>query len=268
MIQKTLLSHSPQVSASDPDCGVNAMVNYTLGDTFKKPADFEVKSGSGEVCIVGDIDYERNSSYEFAIIATDRGGLSTTAMVKIQVTDINDNRPVFYPREYNVSLRDSPLPAADVPITAVVATDADKGAFGVVTYQIGAGNEAGIFRIKPLSGEIFIARPNHLSSKTQLMHRLNVSASDGGGLRAFDDAEVFISVINDKHRPPIFKQSLYNYRVREDAKKGAVVGAAVATSNEAGKLLFFFVFMCIDELVVCLINNILYVATIIIICIF
>lgn len=62
-----------QVSATDPDCGVNAMVNYTLGSGFRKLREFEVKSATGEVCISGDLDYELRTSYEFPIIATDRG---------------------------------------------------------------------------------------------------------------------------------------------------------------------------------------------------
>lgn len=62
-----------QVSASDPDCGVNAMVNYTLGDGFKKMMEFEVKHTTGDICISGTLDYETRSSYEFPIIATDQG---------------------------------------------------------------------------------------------------------------------------------------------------------------------------------------------------
>lgn len=62
-----------QVSATDPDCGINAMVNYTLGDNFGKMRDFEVRSGSGEVCIAGVLDFETRSVYEFPVIATDRG---------------------------------------------------------------------------------------------------------------------------------------------------------------------------------------------------
>lgn len=61
------------MSATDPDCGVNAIVNYTLGEGVKKPNDFEVRSDTGEVCISGELDYERRNSYEFPIIATDRG---------------------------------------------------------------------------------------------------------------------------------------------------------------------------------------------------
>lgn len=61
------------MSATDPDCGVNAMVNYTLGEGLKKLRDFEIRSGTGEVCISGDLDYETRNTYEFPIIATDRG---------------------------------------------------------------------------------------------------------------------------------------------------------------------------------------------------
>lgn len=59
--------------ASDPDCGVNAMVNYTFAEQFNMHGEFEVKHSTGEVCIVADLDYEKQNSYEFPIIATDRG---------------------------------------------------------------------------------------------------------------------------------------------------------------------------------------------------
>ncbi len=49
------------------------MVNYTLGEGFKKLTEFEVKYNTGDVCIIGSLDYEVRNSYEFPIIATDRG---------------------------------------------------------------------------------------------------------------------------------------------------------------------------------------------------
>lgn len=49
------------------------MVNYTLGEGFKKLTEFEVKYNTGDVCIMGSLDYEVRNSYEFPIIATDRG---------------------------------------------------------------------------------------------------------------------------------------------------------------------------------------------------
>lgn len=224
-----------QVSASDPDCGVNAMVNYTLGEGFKHLTEFEVRSASGEICIAGELDYERRSSYEFPVLATDRGGLSTTAMIKMQLTDVNDNRPVFYPREYNVSLRESGPAQVSTgqpqPIVSVVATDPDAGTFGQVSYRIVAGNEGGIFRIDRSSGEIVVVRPDMLSVRTQPMHMLNISATDGGGLRTSTDAVVFLSIIDAMQRPPIFEKARYNYYVKEDVPRGTVVGSVIATSD-------------------------------------
>lgn len=225
-----------KVSATDPDCGVNAVVNYTLGGGFEKLREFKVRSDTGHICINSGLDYETRNVYEFPVIATDRGGLSTTAMVKIQVTDVNDNRPIFYPPEYNVSLRDGGASSsATTPVVVVSATDADSGKFGTVTYRIAAGNENGLFRIDRNTGEIFVNRPHQLSTRNQPYHRLNISASDGGNLKSLKDAEVFISVIDSKQRPPIFDPSRYKFSVMENVKKHHVVGKVKAAVIDNGK---------------------------------
>ncbi|KAF5284599.1 hypothetical protein FQR65_LT02425 [Abscondita terminalis] len=224
-----------KVSATDPDCGVNAMVNYTLGERFGKQKEFEVRSASGDICITSSLDYERRNAYEFPVIATDRGGLSTTAMIKIQLTDINDNNPTFYPREYNVSLREGGASSsATIPVVVVVATDADSGRYGSVTYRIVSGNDAGLFRIDRNSGEIFVSRPSLLSTRSQPFHHLNISATDGGGLKSVVDAEVFISIIDSAQRPPIFEQTRYTYSVKENAGRDTFVGSVKASVLDSG----------------------------------
>jgi len=62
------------------------------------------------------------------------GGLSTSAVVKVDVQDVNDNWPVFSPSEYNVSIVWSPTEQG--PIVTVRAKDADSGSFGVVSYYM------------------------------------------------------------------------------------------------------------------------------------
>ncbi|GLH04567.1 uncharacterized protein GBIM_10252 [Gryllus bimaculatus] len=218
------------------------MVNYTLGEGFGKVREFEVRSGSGEVCIAGDLDYETRSVFEFPVIATDRGGLSTTAMVKIQLTDVNDNHPTFYPREYNVSLREGGHTGPSQPVVVVAATDADSGRYGAVKYRIAAGNDAGLFRVDHASGEIFVTRPSLLSTRTSPYHRLNISAVDGGGLRAPSDAEVFLSVTDSAQRPPIFERARSTFAVREDVARGTVVGSVRATSSDSA--VFFYQKCC------------------------
>jgi protocadherin-16/23 len=87
-------------------------------------------------------------------------------MVKIQLTDVNDNQPVFYPREYNVSLREGggSSSSSSSPVVVVVATDLDSGRYGSITYRIVAGNDAELFRIDRNSGEIFVTRPSLLTA--------------------------------------------------------------------------------------------------------
>ena len=233
------------MSATDPDCGVNAIVNYTMGDGFiSKYREFEVNPSSGEICIATSLDHERRNIYEFPILATDRGGLSTTAMVKIQVIDVNDNRPTFYPREYNVSLRERETMTS--PVVVVVATDKDAGKYGTVRYAIVAGNEENLFRVDPSTGELFLMRP---LTRSRLAHRINISATDGGGLRSTHDAEVLVTVIDSSHQPPIFESNRYLFSVREDAQRNTVVGTVAASSvtgekgNHQSQSSFFLSFL-------------------------
>lgn len=160
-------------------------------------------------------------------------------MVKIQVVDVNDNRPMFYPREYNVSLRERE--SVNSPVVVVVATDKDAGKYGAVRYAIVAGNEEGLFRVEMSSGEVFLMQP---LTRARLAHRLNISATDGGGLRSAHDAEVLVTVIDSSHQPPIFENNRYLFSVREDAQRNSVIGT-VSASSVTGKwticyISFFF----------------------------
>lgn len=162
-------------------------------------------------------------------------------MVKIQLTDVNDNRPTFYPREYNVSLREDRT-ASSAPVVVVAATDPDSGRFGTVHYElVGAEppNDNGLFRVDRKSGAIFVTRP---LSRTAPRHHLNVSASDGAGMRAAVDAEVFLSVVGPGQQPPVFEKPRYSLNIREDSGKGTVVGTVRATSSDPGK---YQKFICI-----------------------
>lgn len=151
------------------------------------------------------------------------GGLSTMAMVKVQVTDVNDNRPVFFPREYNVSLRSGTSASGSV-VVVVSAVDSDSSRFGTVTYQITSGNEGNLFRIDRNSGEIFINQPSLVARA----YRLNVSVTDGAGLKGLEEAEVFVTVSD---RPLMFEKLRYSFTVREDVPRNTLVGAAKASSD-------------------------------------
>lgn len=58
-----------------------------------------------------------------------------------------------------------------------------------------------------------------------------ISAQDGGGLLALDNARVNISVMAGLVAPPVFEQTQYHLTVSEDALRGTVVGIVQASSK-------------------------------------
>lgn len=164
------------------------------------------------------------------------GGLSTTAIVKVLVSDVNDNHPVFYPREYNVSVSENRNGASFAsPIVAVAATDEDSGKFGIVSYRIVSGNEGNVFRVDRTTGEIFVTQPKVLSAKAR--YKLIVSAMDGAGLKSESDAEVHISITDASRSPLLFERPKYKFEMREDAKRNSVVGT-VKVAQRSGEFYF------------------------------
>lgn len=73
------------------------MVNYTLGDGFKKMTEFEVKHTSGDICISSTLDFETRNSYEFPVIATDQGNCRLS-MVDFETAEQKKN--IIYTKYY------------------------------------------------------------------------------------------------------------------------------------------------------------------------
>lgn len=59
---------------------------------------------TGEISTNQELDREKCSVYEVPVTATDGGGRTGFALVKITVGDINDNAPKFLLSEYSVCI--------------------------------------------------------------------------------------------------------------------------------------------------------------------
>ncbi|KAI4501481.1 hypothetical protein M0802_003358 [Mischocyttarus mexicanus] len=221
------------VQATDPDCGVNAMVNYTLAAGRLESEWLQARSDTGDICVRSPLDRETATYLEIPVIATDRGGLSTIAIIQVQITDVNDNSPIFEPQKYNVTLR-SNVPFQG-PILRVVASDLDAGLFGQVAYRITSGNEAGIFRLDRNTGELHVSRPSLLSRSVP--HQLNVTATDAAGLKSTVDAEVRITMSLPLHKIATCERPRYVFSVAENQPQTTVIGDikdVVSTSSLSG----------------------------------
>jgi len=89
-----------RVRASDPDEGANGDIRYRLDEQFHDL--FAVDDVTGDVIVVGALDYERATSYHLTVSAVDGGSstpeavmaaLTADVAVRVRLDDVNDNRP-------------------------------------------------------------------------------------------------------------------------------------------------------------------------------
>lgn len=93
-----------------------------------------------------------------------QGGLSSVAYVKVDLVDINDNRPTFYPLSYAVSLSTQSAPGTSV--VRVMAYDPDSGENGKITYKTVPGGASPYFTLNRDTGY-----HNYISSNSSyLLH--------------------------------------------------------------------------------------------------
>uniref|UniRef100_A0A3Q3MB37 Protocadherin Fat 4 n=1 Tax=Mastacembelus armatus TaxID=205130 RepID=A0A3Q3MB37_9TELE len=190
-----------RVSASDVDENKNGLVHYHITEGNEE-GQFIVDSSSGQVTLVGKLDYETTSSYSLKIIAVDAGAvpLSSSCMLSISILDENDNSPSFPKSSLSVDVLEN-MRIGEL-VASVTATDADSGQNADITYSITATNNHGTFSISPNTGSIFLVKK--LDFETQSFYRLNITAKDNGRPPRSSSIPVVIHVRDFNDNPPIF----------------------------------------------------------------
>lgn len=150
------------------------------------------------------------------VSATDSGGRKDHATVYINVTDANNNAPIFENTPYAVSVfEDAPVGAT---ILVVLATDNDVGVNAQVTYSL---DEETDFAINSQTGALTTIRP--LDREIQSSYLLTVTAKDGGNPPLQDTTDIEISVGDINDNAPTFLQPSYSAAIPEDALVGTSV---------------------------------------------
>ncbi|KAM8768650.1 protocadherin-16-like [Acanthopagrus schlegelii] len=219
-----------EVTATDADGGSFGSITYSLGSGINSavPSQFTIGKETGQICTSVALDRDQGpASFDFTVTAVDGGGLSSVAYVKVDLVDINDNRPAFYPVSYAVSLSTQSAPGTSV--VRVTAYDPDSGENGRITYKTVPGGASPYFTLNKDTGVISLSRSVY--GKANSVIPMLISAQDGGGLVAHINARVNISVVAGLVAPPVFEQTQYYFTVSEDVLRGTVVGIVQASSK-------------------------------------
>ncbi|XP_042371444.1 protocadherin alpha-9-like, partial [Plectropomus leopardus] len=122
------------VSVFDKDGGKNGMVNCKISSNVPFKLEPNYKNYYSLV-VNGPLDRESSSEYNISITATDEGSppLSSTSVINVHVSDVNDNKPLFTENIINVYVKEnSPVGAV---LKTVSAIDADIDQNGQVSYS-------------------------------------------------------------------------------------------------------------------------------------
>jgi protein tyrosine phosphatase len=117
------------LAANTIDADVDDEMTYTLsnvkGSSVPVTSFFDV-SGS-KIRTAAGIDFEATPFIEFDVKVTDLGGASATAKVRVQIYNVNDNKPLFGASVFDrvIDLQENTNMFEDATASTLVASDAD-----------------------------------------------------------------------------------------------------------------------------------------------
>ncbi|KAG5892988.1 hypothetical protein JTB14_031839 [Gonioctena quinquepunctata] len=228
------------VSASDRDQGPNGMLRYRISAGNERN-EFSVDSVTGAVIILQPLDYDTIQEYRLNITAEDLGfkPRSTTAMLTITVTDINDNSPVFNQSSYDAYLSENLPPNSFV--YQVAATDLDSPKNAIIEYSITEGSDENVFDMDQKTGKI-TSKVSFDYEEEKLYTLKVVAANPDSSMFGSTIVQVHITGVNEFY--PRFIQSVFHFDVSESTEVGTKIGTIQATDQDAGedgKIYYLFV---------------------------
>tara|TARA_R110000868_G_scaffold150689_1_gene374141 strand:- start:31332 stop:37586 length:6255 start_codon:yes stop_codon:yes gene_type:complete len=209
------------ISVADPDAG------ETFTYTLLNDAQGRFVLSGGALLATGAFDYEAGSSYTIVIGVTDSGGSELQRAFAIDITDLNDNAPVF------VSPQDYLVDESELVVGDILATDADQSGTAITLSIKPDSGDGSYFQLNGANTLAFIAPPDFESTHGNV-YTLTIVAFDG--LNASEQAiSVTVSDI-DESSPNSAPTSLTltAQSVAENSLSGTIVGTLSAVDPDDG----------------------------------
>ncbi|XP_061105703.1 protocadherin alpha-8-like [Conger conger] len=193
------------MGVTDLDSGVNGQVVCTLAGDL--PFDLKPSSEGNFYSLVtkSPLDRESVSQYDITVTAKDLGSpsLSSRKKIRVEISDINDNSPVFSESPYTLYMVENNAPGASM--FTVSASDADEGENALVSYSLGqvsAGHSAASFlNINPDNGNIYALKS--FDFETLKTFQFQVVAKDSGTPSLSSNVTVNVFILDQNDNAPV-----------------------------------------------------------------
>ncbi|KAK0056193.1 cadherin-23, partial [Biomphalaria pfeifferi] len=216
-------THITTVKAHDADLGLFGQISYFLIDDANK---FVINSTTGEVySLVDDLDRETKANYILTVLAKDYSNFTAQAQLSIDVTDIDDETPVFLNLAYEFNINE--IEIKSLTGFYVHATDADDPttANSIVNYTLihtEPNNYSSYFNMNISTGELMILKAldyEELVSLNLTAVTLTVQATDQGLAALSATSHIRVKVLDINDNSPIFELNPYSFSVPENSIK-------------------------------------------------
>ncbi|XP_062393407.1 protocadherin beta-16-like [Sardina pilchardus] len=213
------------VSATDQDEGANGEITYEFSHISVKEARlFSIDEVTGEINVIGAVDFEDKNDYELWVKAKDGAGLASNAKVDIEITDVNDNAPVIYIKSLNVPIPENVAPGTEVGIINV--QDKDTGG----NKQIYCSIQQNVpFKLNPsIKNYYTLVTTADLDRELIGDYNVTITATDEGSPPLSSSKTIHLSVSDVNDNPPVFEHQSYSAYVTENNKPDSSVCSVTA----------------------------------------
>ncbi|XP_063865139.1 LOW QUALITY PROTEIN: cadherin-related tumor suppressor-like [Scylla paramamosain] len=211
--------------ATDPDTPGTLTYSIVGGDDNK----FTLDAATGHLSLQDTLDRETKSEYDLTVRADD-GVQHTDTTVYIEVTDTNDNPPVFHEPAYSFDIPEDADRGSQVG--QVSAWDADEGTNGQVSYTVISDWGNDVFSLNPQTGVFTLT--SRLDYEQVQHYILVVQAQDTGRPSLSSTVTVYFNVQDLNDNAPIFDPMSYSDEVFENITVGSSVLSVSATDQDSG----------------------------------
>ncbi|XP_063731817.1 protocadherin alpha-7-like [Eleginops maclovinus] len=225
-------------AARDADSGLLSVQQYKLSQNehFR----LEVKDRGEDrktpgLILQKALDRESLKTHTLLLTATDGGKppRSGNMTIIVDVSDVNDNPPVFIKESYTAQLKEnSPL---GTNVIQVNATDLDEGLNGEVLYSFGKDVDARArarFDLNSMTGVISVA--GAIDYEECSIYEIDIQASDKGAATLATDKSVIINIVDLNDNAPEMEVTSFSRDLPEDSKPGTTVALISVKDSDSG----------------------------------
>ena len=221
-----------KITATDPDA--NQTLNYTITEGNTSGL-FKIDPATGEVFANTNLAASSDQTITLLVKVTDnhQEPLSASANITITIQAVETNKqPVI--QDLSLELPGN-FEVNDL-VGKIIASDPDAGQ--LLTYTITGGNEAGLFKINPETGEIRAAADFITTTDKTVVLAIEVKDNGNEPLSAFATATINITAIQLNQNPVIADQS---FDIDGDLPSNTLIGKIVASDPDAGQNLSYLI---------------------------